>query len=295
MNFKFLLMPAVALFTLATVATSCSDDNDEPGGTAEMPIPSSVVDGTRISRYGSDITINYNADGSISSAKYDGDTYTFEYAESGRAAEFTGRTLVRVSYERDYEKFEATDFRFNAQGFVTTYKETFEENYSGDYYKEVIEHVFTYNGDGRLARINSSITATDGVHSMSDNNVFALSYNGGKLVGAIGESSYSKETVSFEYDGAPDNTYNITPKNLCPNMGMSDLLRILGYAGYLGNSSAQLPTKVTSVIIDKEDSTTENEVDSYSYSLDRDNMVTSITEHWSNGGSKTYDISYWVK
>ncbi len=313
MNKKFLIYPILTV-ALGFSAVSCSsddDDNDGPssGTPVDMPIPSSVVDGVRVSDIQGSASISYNADGSIKDATYNGTTYKFEY-EGSRAAASTGRKLVRIvavdnTYEDEghYEKWEATNFKFNSDGFIVAYYETSEEGRRGHWWEKIsLDISVDYNNAGRISTMSIAGTyegydEDEGKYKGKDKAKVKYTYSGDNLISSVVDDPEGSISYTFDYSAAPDNAYNIVTPHLGAGMAMySPIPYIFATAGYLGNASAQLPTKLTYKYIDKEDPEY-NETDVYNitYSLDANNRINSISPSNSGGGYSTMYFNYIVQ
>ncbi len=303
MNIKFLIYPILTL-SLSFMAASCSsdDDKDEPGSgeAVDMPIPSSVVEGVRVAGDGA-TKINYNSDGSIKNAEYNGTIYDFEY-EGSRAAASTGRKLVRIVArgfgDNDGESWQATNFKFNTDGFIASYLEKEEEKYgSNEWYKQTINVTISYNGDNRISSMNLSGTweeMYDGEHdSGKAAATIKYSYKGGALESAVWNESDESNSYTYDYTQSHTNTYNIVTPQLGYGMGFySPIAYVFATAGYLGNASSVLPDKVTHHLIDHEDpENSSSESYGISYTFNDKNRITSIISSV-NGISYTTGMTY---
>ncbi len=324
MNLKKNLLWALSAFMMIAVPvatfTSCGGDDDNgnggsDGGT-EISIPASVVDGVRVQSIVTDngeqaLNIDYNSDGTVSRATMGGCEYTFEYASSTRAAEPTGRKLVRV-YTKEVENdgevntWSATNFQFNTDGFVASYLEKFTENGKDDdgssySYNANVNVTCSYTAAGRIARIGlaGKQTGYDEGEQINENINTSVNYvyTGGSLSKV--SFSYAGEVLeyTFGYDYAPTNTYNyMTPQMCKAMMTYSPLPYILAQTGYLGNASSQLPTKMTrhsySNYSDGDPNYDEWQTTNISYSLWDNNRIKSISESYDGGRGYNYQLTF---
>ncbi len=299
MKTKF-LFPVVAL-CMGLTAVSCSDDNkdnpDEPTGEAvDLPIPSSVVDGVRVTEIQGTLSVDYNADGSINTATVGGQTYRFEYADSRAAS--TGRKLARIvakdSGDGYSDSWQATNFRFNKDGFIVGYLEINEENYETFSEKTTLNVTVDYNSAGRITSMNISGTNSgvdeDGKYSYPVKGTIKYQYNGGALVSSTLQSPDASNTFTFDYNHPHTNTYNITTPQLAICMAnYSPIAYVFAITGYMGNTSTELPTKLTQRYVDDGESETESW--DISYTFNDHNAITSITSNI-YGSAYTSSITY---
>lgn len=268
---------------LGMCSVSCSDDDkkDEPGaGSAtELPIPSSIVDGVRITEVPGVLDAEFNTDGSIKAVNYDGEVYRFEY--DGSRAASTGRKLARIvmtDTEGD-TSWEAYDFRFNNKGFVESYTEVSEEKGYDWWEKSTLKINVSYNGQGQVSSMNVN-ARTEGYEDGDKYNESAkgkvnYSYSNGCLVKSEVKDREGTISYSFDYTDAPRNRYNLVTPHLASAMGFfSPVASIFAMTGYLGNSSSNLPTTMTYLYQDDED--TEKDVIKMSYEFDDRDRVTTI-------------------
>lgn len=247
----------------APVLSSCSNDDDEDGGGnnggTEIGIPSSVVDGVRVSGVTTDnsesaISIDYDSDGMVKSATVGGQKFTFEYADDTHSEAAPKRRIKRIFSKTEFDGYyvycEATNFKINTDGFVASYLEKITEKDDDGYSMEAtMNYTFSYNSAGRIERIGVSGTWTDVEDGESDSGYGEGSVNYVYNGGALEKSGYSHdgETVvwTYEYDHAHTNTYNIFTSELAYGISMVEepILFALAYAGYVGNASSLLPTK----------------------------------------------------
>lgn len=295
-----ILYPIIALGFISLTFTACSNDDDsEPGvgGGASMPsIPSSVVDGVRVTEMGG-VSVSYNTDGSINEATADGITYKFEYA--GSRAEGTTRQLSRI-YATGYddEKITATNFAFNTDGFVVRwYEERVDQG--EDYMEKVsINYTIDYSAKGRIQTMNFSGKMEgydeDGRYSETGKGAVKYSYTAEQLTSSVYEDAEAKSSISFSYNStAPTNTYNIVTTHLAGGMShITEIAKIFAYAGYLGNSSSVLPTGMSYTYVDKEDDYSESDTYSISYTTNSAGRVTAVTTTNEEGYSTTEHIGY---
>lgn len=298
---------AALFISMGCVLSSCSDDDNDgpkdPSEGAELSIPSSVVDGVRVQSDGSGINISYNADGSIEKATFNGIDYKFEYADS-RAATSTGRKLVRISSYGDGFETEATNFKFNNDGFIESYTEKSEERdkYSGDYDKVTVKVKCSYNDDKRIRKMDLSSDTeekydgeTEKYHQETTLN---YKYSGGNLMESSVTGFDATNTVKYEYASNQVNTYNIITSQLAYGMAnYSPMAYIFAITGYLGNASANLPSKMVSEYVDREDPSdiySETHTVDIFYTFDDKHAIESIT---SNVDGMTYilQMSYFVQ
>lgn len=305
---------AIAMFVMG-MATSCSDDDEDGGGSTELYVPASVVDGVRVqgistSDYEHALSIDYNADGTPDKATVGGTEFDFEY-DGTRAALSTGRKLVRiVSHWSDDDNKEsithsATNFVINTDGFVTKYVETVEDNGEGYGGKAVVNVSISYNANGRISRIVLSGSETgwdevDGNYSERIGTTINYTYNGG----ALEKSGFTDEgetvTYTYDYDKAPTNTYNLVTPQLAQGMAVfSPVAYLLANLHMLGYGSSQLPTKMTyheySNYTDGDPDYDNTNVTDISYTLWDDNRVKEIkTSSQQYGLMFTYSLTYLV-
>lgn len=306
---------ATMVLAMTCTMSSCSDDDkDEPqlpaeeetnlSGTA-ISIPASVVDGVRVKDNGSGLAITYNADGTIDNANLYGTTYRFEYADS-REATPTGRKLVRItaSYTDgdEQEKWEATNFSFNTDGFIASYLEKSEERSgsNGDYDKTVIHATCDYTAAGRIKSIGLVADFTqceDGqTHTYHESTSVSYTYNGGDLASSSVSDGEMTNRLTYGYDLASTNTYNIVTPQLAYGMAnYSPIAYIFAVSGYLGNASANLPTSFTQDYIDHEDpEDSSSESFGISYTFDSANRIKSIICD-ADGYTYTTNMTYFVQ
>ncbi|MCM1077682.1 MAG: hypothetical protein NC411_10030 [Bacteroides sp.] len=303
-NKLFVYPLLVAAFGMTFVACSSDDDDDNNGNTpaVDMPLPSSIVDGVRITNVGDNAKINYNADGSIKDATIDGITYDFEY-ETSRAAMTTGRKLARIvsrySDDEGYsDSWQATNFMFNTDGFIVSYLEKHEEKYDSSWEKTTFNVTVDYNLHGRITSMHvygdyEGYDEGEGHYSDKGSGTVKYNYVGGSLESSVIEESDTKSTYEFEYYLAHANTYNITTPQLAAGMAnYSKIAYVFALTGYLGNASSLLPTKVSYIYVDKEEpensSTSSYDI---SYKFNDKNRVTSILSN-ANGYSYTTSMTY---
>jgi len=300
---------AALFISMGCVMSSCSDDDndgpEDPSAGAELSIPSSVVDGVRVQSDGSGVNISYNADGSIEKATVNGIDFKFEYADS-RAVTSTGRKLVRISAYSDggYETYEATNFKFNNDGFIESYTEKTEERdeYSGDYDKVTIKVKCSYNDDKRIRKMDLSSDTeerydgeTEKYHQETTLN---YKYSGGNLLESSVTGFDATNTVKYEYASVQANTYNIITSQLAYGIAnYSPITYIFAMAGYLGNASASLPSRMISEYVDREDPSdiySETHTMDISYTFDDKHAIKSITSNV-DGMTYTVQMSYFVQ
>lgn len=246
----------------APVLSSCSNDDDEDGGVnndgTEIGIPSSVVDGVRVSGVTTDnsesaISIDYDSDGMVKSATVGGQKFTFEYADDTRSEAAPKRRIKRISSKIESDDYyfycEATNFKINTDGFVASYLEKVTEKYDGDSEEITANLTFSYNSAGRIERIGGSSTWTAVEDGVPDSGYGGGSVNYVYNGGALEKSGYSYDGYgvewTYEYDHAHTNTYNVFTSELAYGISMMEdpILYALAFMGYVGNASSLLPTK----------------------------------------------------
>lgn len=303
MKTKFLVYPAltIALGFMAAACSSDSDnDNDEPeiGTPVDMPIPSSIVDGVRVADAGN-VKISYNTDGSIKDAELDGTVYEFEY--EGSRASMTGRKLARiVTKYSDYnssDSWQATNFQFNTDGFIVSYLEI-NKTTDEDFWEKTTLHVTVdYNAHGRISSMNVhgdyEGVDEDGHYKDRASGSVKYTYTGGSLESSVISDSESTSRYTYEYNLAHSNTYNVVTPQLAMGMAhYSPIAYVFAAAGYLGNASSQLPTKLTYSYIDHEEPEYSSS-DNYniSYRFNDHNRITAITSE-ANGIPHSISMTY---
>lgn len=313
---KPLYLVCALMCASAFSACSSDDDNDgggSAGGGSDLSIPSSVVDGVRVTGITTSdpengFSVTYNDDGSPASATVKGTTYNYEYAgDANRATTATGRKLVRVVASGDYgdgnSTWVASNFSFNQDGFLASYKETMSASEYG--YTEKAEYVmtFSYNGKGRLQRIAISGTYSESGDGESYSEPVSESidytYTGDNLTKVTNTSDGETLDYLYEYGTSThSNAYNVMTPQLAEGMAFfSPMLYQLVYMGYLGNASAFLPTKMTYHSYSSYTDGNSNYDDLYEYDITYDfwsnNKIKSINCGQSNGyGSYTYNFLY---
>ena len=147
---NFLKMRTAALFlaVMCVGFTSCSDDNDEPGGGNDTPgvvNPSNVFTG-EMPKSVAGTTINRNSEGLVTEMKMaDGKTVTFEYLVKSRAAE-TQNTVIMKVIDGDVK----TDYimTIGANGFIN--KAHIKVDTGSPKESEEGDWKFEYDSDGHL-------------------------------------------------------------------------------------------------------------------------------------------------
>lgn len=292
-TFKWALT-LMSICCMSFVAVSCGDDDGEGngngsgnnGGTTEISIPSSVVNGVRVadvSTDGSDeelpVEIEYNEDGTINQATVQGGVYKFEYTTTRSIAARTGRSLTRIYLVSSNESWEMKNFGWNTDGFLTSYYE--EVKMEGEVAK--LTGRLTYNAEGRIAKISISGTSTDEGETEHVNANINYTYSGGALTSSSFSALEEYEDFNYTYNSdAHTNTYNIVTPQLGIGMASySPVLYLLSVAGYIGNASSKLPTSVTehsySRYTDGDPDYDESTTNYLSYSFTNDDRIKSIT------------------
>lgn len=275
---------AVCAVALCFSMAACSDDDDDENGGGSngngmvFTTPSSVVDGCRVAEVQSDgntvFSATYNADGTVASATVNGAALEFEYstktrAESPRLLAISAFSKYANEEDRDYfERVEekANNFVSTTDGFLAScklyYKETsyVRDSSSGNaemrsYDKFDYTLQFYYNSDGRLDKIAATATEEwydayyDETETDKGSGYVYYSYNGGSLSSVKVSGEDGGTVISFDYGvGSIDNVFNIYTPDLSTGItGVfnSYILYFFCQAGYLGNSSARLPSKAT--------------------------------------------------
>lgn len=292
-TFKFYGIMVVAVFS-AMVMSACSDDSDDNelqvSASAEMMIPSSVIDGVRVNNIDGLVNIGYNADGTIDEATYNGVTYDFQYENNSRAIS-TGKRLVQVIArytdpdDNSYNSWNATNFQFNSDGFVQSYleKTISRGNYMGINCEDetTLNVSLAYNAKGRLDFVDvfGSSKGFDEEGSYNERGSFTIhyKYNGGSFEKSEFETDGTRYTCSYEYDHPHSNYYNVVTPELAMGMAQySPITLILAFSGYLGNSSSQLPTRFISSYDDFEEGYKYDDIYELSYKFDDKNRITEI-------------------
>ncbi len=273
-------------------------DNSGNGSATMLPIPASVVNGVRLSEMGNIGSVNYNSDGSISRAVINDIKFNFEYAT--RSVESTGAMLQRIvitnSLYEEYDKYIATDFVFNTDGYIAKWSEYVEYDDGDEYGKSNLTYTTDYNTDGRIVQLNMSgkseyYDSEIGHETETHNSYVKYNYMGGKLISSIYHIPDEGESVfSLGYELAPENTYNIAPYPLFEVMGhgaLSEVADLFAMLGYLGKPSSYLPTSRSYEGDDYEDMDMK-----ISYKTNDHNLVSSITYIY-GGMPKTVDLKYY--
>lgn len=150
---KFLKMRTAALFlaVMCVGFTSCSDDNDEPGGVNDTPgvvNPSNVFTGEMPKSVGG-TTINCNSEGLVTEIRTaDGKVITFNYPDQSRAPEKSN--IVRMKVVESGVKTEY-DMTIGSNGFVSeSHVKVTSDNPNEN---EEGEWAFTYDAQGHLTNV----------------------------------------------------------------------------------------------------------------------------------------------
>lgn len=312
MNKKILLPVVVALMCLPFAGCSDSDgDDDSVVNAVDFPIPSSVVDGVRISEIENLVKIEYAPDGSIEQATYNGKTFHFEYEQSRAVS--TGRKLERVwyDYEDDGElqRWEAINFNFdNFSGFATKYLEKIEYTFY-DYHNHEItgkswvnnQVNIDYNQEGRISAMHlswddSGYDLEDGEYKMSVNGMVNYNYIDGVLESSTLEAGSEKHTWKFEYDeNLYRNVFNIiTPYHAAGMANYSPIAMILALSGHLGHASSLLPVKMTYYEIDTDPDYPYQLTEEYTmtYQFNENASVSNMTMLNDRGDELIFNLQY---
>lgn len=269
--YKDICMLSLGCLVVCLSLTACGDDDDEPqGGTVEIGVPPSVVDGVRSSEVGG-IGIVYNEDGTINYAEMeDGTEFKFNYASTRAGTRPLNSITATYSVDDvDESAYQKADNFLISNGLIAGYR--FESKYSdGDYFeKSSILYRITYDSSNRISKIDMSATFEDseeGPYSTSGVYSYAYGQNGEltKITGSTENTEVYSQT--FQYGQQFRNKFNI----MLPFLMSEDLISednvfvILGLGGYLGNTSTQLPTQVACRTTDPDD----GEVDTWNWNMD---------------------------
>lgn len=292
--FYYLAVLAMAACTF----TACSDDDDENSGagSTEMYVPASIVDGTRVQNVGG-LNATYNEDGSIAKLENGGITYNFEYTPEQRAAVSTGRQIKRIYVANGDGSWEATNLKFNADGFLTALN--MHSLYKDDYYSEEtnLNYTLSYDGGGHLKsnKVSGFIKDTEDGETETDKINVTINYtwNGGNLTSANAAAYGTSVNIAFTY-GDEDNTFNIFTPFMAAPVGLMDdpLLGALAMIGFTGNSSAKLPTAMVNTVKDEDGTETESAAFTYTFNSDHSidvlNFITKDSDGYNNSGSFKY-------
>lgn len=202
-------------------------------------------------------------------------------------------------YEAEYN-WVAENFVEGANGFVISYtsKVNYSESEVTDDWRysatsEVeLNAKFTYNAEGRVTSMKQTGTESytdteDGSVSGDVDFAFEYSYNSGMLISSTGTynvfGEWSKQTFNYGYNGSTHtNTYNnFTPQLAAGIADIDPIAYILSICGYLGNASAVLPTSVTTNYIESDDDPGEDSEEVYGieYSFDAFNRIDEIKQY----------------
>lgn len=309
MRKTFIYLASIALIGMSAV--SCSKDEDGPDGgsndrgeSVDLPIPSSIVNGTRVESTGG-VNVNYNNDGSISSLTNGGMTFNFVYdngtaADKGtRAVEYTGKKLTRIVCKYYDDVYEGYNFKFNDQGFLT--EMTFRETEGGSWGSETLtlDYKLSYDGSGRLTsnKMTGNVVGEDeddGKYNERVSGTLNFSWNGGNLTNVKLNATGVTQTCEFTY-GTDANTFNL----MIPHMagvigaGLDPILAALSMIGFTGNGPAMLPVKMVEVYRDEEDN--ETDVYEFRYTFNSNHSINSLsfTEDGTPGG--TFHYRYYIR
>lgn len=237
--------------------TSCGDDDDpQGGGTVEIGVPPSVVDGVRASEV-QGIKIVYNEDGTVNHATTeDGTEYKFNYASTRAATRPLTNITATRSVGGESETWEAREFTTSPAGFITGYRLEYSYKADESWEKSSILYRITYGSNNCISKVDMSGTWQDQEEQSSDSGAYNYAYGqNGELVeisATNGSSVFFRQ--KFQYEESLNNKFNIMLATLMPEDLISDdnIFVILGVSGYLGNTSAQLPTYVTLNYLDPE-------------------------------------------
>lgn len=306
---KTVLMLGMAL--CLPVVSSCSSDDDDDGGDdfnaegTEISIPASVTDGVRVQKITADdsdmaVNVEYNEDGTISSATTGGQEFVFEYG-STRGATPTGRKLVMIKAKNLYDPYDddeewtAYNFTFNTDGFIVGYTENIKDKGEGYSDDTTLKATLAYNAHGRIESLNLSWRTKgwdedEGNYSENGSTKMNYKYTNGGALKESGFTDSDSETVKmiYEYDtDAHNNTYNVVTPQLGKGMAIySPILYVLAVTGYVGNASSQLPTRYTYDSYSDYTDGDENYHDTYTMNLEYrfwdDNRIRTVTESRDN-------------
>lgn len=202
---KFLKMRTAALFlaVMCVGFTSCSDDNDEPGGGNDTPgvvNPSNVFTG-EMPKSVAGTTINRNSEGLVTEIRTaDGKVITFDYPAKSRAVEASDN--VKMTVVESGAKIEY-DMTIGSNGFVSeSYVKTTASNPNEN---EEGEWAFTYDAQGHLtnARHRYKDVQGDGKYSVTlqwkDDNIIQTFKGDGSW------DNYKYKYTSSDYPAAIEN------------------------------------------------------------------------------------------
>lgn len=304
MRKTFIYFASIALAGFSMV--SCSKDNDEPGGggsedkgeAAELLIPASIVDGTRVQSTGA-MSVSYNSDGSISSLTNGGMTFDFEYenaseAKGTRAAVSTGKKLLKISCTNvSGDVYEGYNFKFNNDGFLTSMTFRNFEKDSWGYEELTLDYNLSYDGSGHLTsnKISGTLKGEDEEEKYNErvSGTMNLTWSSGNLVKASLRADGGVQEGVYTY-GNEANTLNIFTPHMAVNVGaaLDPILSALAMIGYTGNSSAMLPTEL--VYSESDEDGTDRDVYKFDYTFNSDHSINTInfTENGNYAGYVTY-------
>ena len=299
------LQRSVLCFMLLTSAfaisfTSCSDDDEDvpQGGDIDFGVPPSVVDGVRPTE-ASGVKISYNEDGTIRNAEVDGCTFTFNYTTTRTAG---SRKLNSITADKSVdgstESWKADNFVLLSNGFIGGYRLAYSMNdlhNSHGYWweKEEMNYRFNYRDDGRIEKIDMTVTVSDAEEGpSSDSGSYSYTYdqNGGlrKIVGTSHGFTYVEQEYEYSQDYA--NKYNTMLLTLAPEELISSdaVFRILAVTGFLGNTSKKLPTKANLSYKDPEfPDENENDIWILGYNISSNGVI-----NWYSVNQRQYNCKF---
>lgn len=293
---------------------SCSDSDNEPepaptpnpvGGSTTpeeqvVTLPESIVDSTVTKSISGLFDAEYNSDGTIKKATYQG--YNVKFAYAGRAGSTTWNLPIGVTLESRDETYgsfminEVSEIEYNEKGFVTTYNKVYKGGQGDDISVLVNNEVgIQYDSNGRVEIIFNESEMNQGYSTGLDRITF--SYSNGCLTrvekveyttinyGGQPNTSMNTSWMDYGYTTRLENRYNVFTVQMCERL---DLVQtVLAIAGFLGNASAMLPEKMDGIRYNGgEDDCT------LSYEFDSEKHIKKIIKTHADGFWEEFDYSY---
>ncbi|MCD8291461.1 MAG: hypothetical protein LUC91_08170, partial [Prevotella sp.] len=285
---KSFMFMALAI-ALPLVFTSCSDDDDDDNGGG--------------SSSSSGVSIITTDDGDQLLLKKVGSYLNFSYDNQGRCTNIVVEN--NLDYDISYGPCVISDgdcwtanVTLNNAGYMTKFDGSYYDK-DGQYYEDGTYVMnCSYDSNGHLTKITITSDATEkdsyGTSNYSSSATATLTWKNGNLTkveynssdNEDGDKSTSTYTYTYSY-GSKANKYQQCTTAFIEPFDIEDGFESLGYIGFLGKWSSDLPSSVD-VVEDYESSYYSGHystTDTYSFTLNSDGTIQKETGDW-------YSLSY---
>lgn len=274
---------AIATMLICPMMTSCGgDDDDKEPGTGGGNGTSTDFGGNYLTEVGGIYNFGYDNQGRCNKIWYASSVFTIDYK--------TGKI-----YYQDSEDSETANVKFNNNGSISEYSESYSENGGSYSYSGSNKATYNYDKEGHILSIKVTSKESgkeDGYsYSYSAEGKMTFTWQSGNLTSGKGVVNFvedgEKGTQTTEFSVRYSNTDNVFNQytlslNLGAGLSFDDIP--VAMIGFFGKGPAKLPNYISTVEVDED-----GEVYDSSYTVDATlNADGTISSETINGQRLSY-------